>query len=316
MIADYPSGLDDLLCDQEQVLHVGSALRYMSRGALRWQVDSGRWQQPCHGVVVAHSGPMTEQQRLWAAALWAGPDAVLAGLTAAAMEGFKGFADRYQANERPIHLLVPVGRPTKKARPDLPLVVHYSRLLGPDAVHPLKQPPRTRIARSLVDAAAWMATERGAQAVLAAGVQQQLVRAKDLLTVVAANQRLHRRKLIAETLGDIEGGAHALSELDFTRLVIRACKVPEPDRQSCREDSRGRRRYLDAVWEKQKVVVEIDGAQHMDPLQYWDDMDRDNQLRRDGYQVLRFPAWIVRYNPGYVAAEIVRALRGAAPAGF
>jgi hypothetical protein len=189
--------------------------------------------------------------------------------------------------------------------------VHYSTALGPDDVHPLRQPPRTRIARSLVDAAAWMATDRGAQAVLAAGVQQQLVRVGQLTRVVEANRRLHRRKLITDTLCDIAGGAQALSELDFTRLVVRAYKLPEPDRQRCREDSRGRRRYLDAVWEKEKVVVEIDGSQHMDALQYWDDMDRDNNLRMAGYQVLRFPAWVVRYNPGYVAAKIREALRGA-----
>jgi very-short-patch-repair endonuclease len=191
------------------------------------------------------------------------------------------------------------------------MVVHYSTALGPDDVHPLRQPPRTRIARSLVDAAAWMATDRGALAVLAAGVQQQLVRVEDLLGVVAANQRMYRRRLIAQTLGDIEGGAQALSELDFIRLVVRPYRLTEPDRQRCRKDSRGRRRYLDAVWEKEKVVVEIDGSQHMDALQYWDDMDRDNNLRLAGYQVLRFPAWVVRYNPGHVAAKIREALRGA-----
>jgi very-short-patch-repair endonuclease len=102
-----------------------------------------------------------------------------------------------------------------------------------------------------------------------------------------------------------------LSELDFTRLVVRAYNLPEPDGQCRRVDSRGRRRYLDAVWERQQVVVEIDGAQHMDPLQYWDDMSRDNDLRLAGYQVLRFPAWVVRYNPGYVAARIREALGGA-----
>jgi hypothetical protein len=188
-------------------------------------------------------------------------------------------------------------------------VVHYSTALGPEDVHPLKQPPRTRIARSLVDAAAWMATDRGAMAVLAAGVQQQLARVEDLTRVVAANQRLHRRRLIRQTLGDIAGGARALSELDFTYLVVRAYKLPEPDRQRRRKDSNGKNRYFDAIWEQAKVIVEIDGAQHAEPLQYWDDMDRDIDLQLAGYQVLRFPAWIVRYNPAYVAAKIREALK-------
>jgi hypothetical protein len=49
----------------------------MSPKELRWRVASGRWRKPCHGIVVAHSGPMTEEQRLWAAVLWAGQGAVL-----------------------------------------------------------------------------------------------------------------------------------------------------------------------------------------------------------------------------------------------
>ncbi len=52
------------------------------------------------------------------------------------------------------------------------------------------------MARSLVDAAAWMATDLGAQAVLAAGVQQRLARMDDLTAIVARNQRLPRRAMI------------------------------------------------------------------------------------------------------------------------
>ncbi len=193
--------------------------------------------------------------------------------------------------------------------------MHYSSLLGTDAVHPLRLPPRTRIARSLLDAAAWMATDRGAQAVLAAGVQQRLVRVEHLAGLAAINRRLRRRRLITDTLDDIAGGVRALSELDFTRLVIRAYGLPAPDRQSRRKDASGRNRYLDALWEDRKLVVEIDGSQHTDPWQYWDDMERDADLQLDGYRVLRFPAWVVRYNPGHVAAKVRAALSEPWPKG-
>ena len=290
------------------MLRVESALSFMSRAALRWQISSGRWQQPCRGIVVAHSGALTEEQRLWTAVLAAGHGAMLAGLTAARLDGFRGFTDG-EVTERPVYALVPAGQRPRCKIPGLRVIVHYTTMLEREAVHPLKQPPRTRIARSLVDAAAWMATDRGAMAVLAAGVQQQLARVQDLMPIVAANQRLRRRRLITDTLGDIGGGAQALSELDFTRLVVRGYQLPEPDRQRCRKDSSGRRRYLDAIWEQQKVIVEIDGAQHLDTQQYWDDMDRDNDLKLAGYQVLRFPAWVVRYNPAHVAAKIRQALK-------
>ena len=90
--------------------------------------------------------------------------------------------------------------------------------------------------------------------------------------------------------------------------MIRGYGLPQPDRQSVRKDSEGKRRYLDAVWEEAKVVVEIDGAQHLDTQQYWDDMSRDNDLQIDGYRVLRFPSWLVRHYPEYVAERIRRAI--------
>lgn len=305
--------LAELLSEQDDVLRVGAAMAYMTRDALRWRVSSGRWQQPCPGVVVAQSGPLTEIQALRVAVLWAGPGAALGGLTAARLDGLSGFDDRGRpAAERPVHLLVRASAQVRHTRPDLPLVVHYSRLLGPEDVQPVREPRRTRVARSLVDAAAWMGSDRGAQAVLAAGVQQRLVRAGDLLAVVAGNERLPRRAMIRATLDDIAGGAQALSELDLTRLV-RRYRLPEPDRQASRRDSAGRRRWLDAVWEAARLIVEVDGIHHLDAAQYWADMDRDNDFTLDGYRVLRFPAFAVRYHGDYVAGKIQGALGLARP---
>lgn len=141
--------------------------------------------------------------------------------------------------------------------------------------------------------------------------QQRLVRVSDLAAELERNERLYRRKVIRQTLGDIAGGAQALSELDFTRLVVGQFRLPAPDRQVPLRDAHGRRRWLDAVWETARLVVEIDGAGHIDVRTYWDDMDRGNGLQLEHYRVLRFPAWVVRYQPDYVAAQIRQALREA-----
>jgi very-short-patch-repair endonuclease len=306
-IHDHPRGLAELLRQQDEVIGTAAALGWMSPKELRWRVTSGRWQRACHGVLVAHSGPMTEKQQLWAAVLWAGPGAVLAGLTAARLDGLQGLADPDAVANRPVQLLVPAYRSVRRKPSGLFVVVHYSRALDAADIHPIRVPPRTRIARSLVDAAAWMASDRGSRAVLAAGVQQRLVRVEDLRAVVARNQRLPRRALISGTLDDIAGGAQALSELDFTRL-LRRHRLPAPDRQARRDDSTGRRRWLDAVWEAARLIVEVDGIHHMEASQYWADMDRDNDFILNGYRVLRFPAFVVRQNPVYVAAKIRCAL--------
>jgi hypothetical protein len=307
---DTPELLEELK-RRSGVLDVATAAKFMRRGHIRWRIESGRWQRPYRGIILAQSGPPTERQALRIAHLWAGPGAVVGGITAATLEGFEWSADKRTTAKPPVHLILPPGSP-RKPPGGINVVVHYSKFLGPENVHPLHEPPRTRIERSLVDAASWAPNQRLALAVLAAGVQQGMARVDRLRAVVDRNERLYRRRLIIEALADIEGGAQALSELDFTRKVVRAFCLPEPERQSARRDSRGRRRFLDVVWDRWKIVVEIDGAQHTeDPLQRWDDMERDIDLQIEGYRVLRFPAWVVRTHPEFVARKILESLQSA-----
>jgi uncharacterized protein DUF559 len=306
------AALAGALDDTDGVLTSAVALRYLSEDQLRWKITSGRWQKPARGIIVAQSGPLTERQLLWVTLLAAGPRTALAGLTAAKLDGLTGFDDKGMESTRPIYLLAPYGYRRRTAPLGLTVITRYSGRLGEEDVHPTKRPRRTRIARSIVDAACWMPTDRGAMAVLAAAVQQRLVRVEDTRQVAERAVKFRRRKLILETLGDIAGGAQALSELDFTRNVIRAFRLPEPARQTARRDARGRRRWTDVTWDEYKLAVEIDGAQHTeDPLQRWDDMERDIDLAADGYRTLRFPAWLVRSDPEQVARQIRRALRQA-----
>jgi uncharacterized protein DUF559 len=211
--------LGELLRDREGVVRIAEALRHLSPAMLRWRLTSGRWQQPCHGLVVAHSGPLSTTQQLWVA----------------------------------------------------------------------------------------MATDDRARAVLAAGVQQRLVRPGDLMAVTARSARLRRRQLIQTTLLDVAGGAEALSELDLTAL-IRRYRIPEPDRQASRRDRHGRRRWLDAVWEAARLIVEVDDFWHTDAATWWADMSRGNEFTTSGYRVLRFPAFAIRTEPDRVARQIHDAL--------
>jgi very-short-patch-repair endonuclease len=297
-MANVPEDLAQLCQRQAGVLTVESAIRILGRPSVRWRLSSGRWRRVADGVLVTHSGPLTDQQRLWMAILAAGDGAVLAGLTAASLDGLTGF------NETRTHLLVPASRRVRKVLPGV--VVHRSRQLGDGDVHPVRLPPRTRLGRSLVDAAAWAATERIARAILAAGVQQRLIRVAELGNFLEHSRQVPRRALMRVTLADVAGGAEALSELDFCDLV-RRYRLPEPDRQVRRMDGEGYR-WLDAVWEWARLIAEIDGRWHMDVRAWWADMHRDNGLIVNGYRVLRFPAFAVRDSPKAVADQIAAAL--------
>ena len=111
-------------------------------------------------------------------------------------------------------------------------------------------------------------------------------------------------------LVDIEGGAQALSEIDFGRFLA-AHQLPVPRRQAVRLDASGKRRYLDVelVSEAGEVLhIEVDGALHLLVDTYWNDMDRGNELMLAGTRLLRFPSISWRLEPLKVADQIRRGL--------
>src|SRR5215472_50613 len=130
VIAGQRPAIGALIDEHNGVLAVSTLLGCVTRDEIRWQVNSGRWQRPCRGVVVAHSGELTDEQVLRVALMHAGPCAVLAGLTAARLDGFKGFGDKRSVRDGPIYLLAPPGYTRRNAPLDLNVVQHYSRRLG------------------------------------------------------------------------------------------------------------------------------------------------------------------------------------------
>jgi hypothetical protein len=290
-----------LLYRQEQVVSLSQARRFLTPKAIRGRVDTGRWQAVARAVYLTHNGPMTRRQRRWIAALGAGTarPAVLAGASALECHGLRGF--RSQA----MHVLIPARSQDRDAPPGV--VVHRTSRLPPADLHPVGEPPRTMPARSLVDAAQWAGSDDQARAIVAAGFQQRLVDADEMAAVLGRMPRAHRRALTRETAADAAGGAHSLPEGAFRRLCHRG-GLPKPTSQRRRRDARGRWRYLDIYFEEWGLHVEIDGGQHMEVRQWWDDMRRQNDLWIPGDRVLRFPSWAVRHRPGEVIAQIRAAL--------
>jgi hypothetical protein len=297
--------LQELLDRQTQV-----ARRDQLRAAgLTWasveaQLASRRWQGLGPLVVVTHNGPLTPMQQRWAAVLHCGSRSALAARTAAEASGLSGW-------EQPsVEVLLPRGTNHPSTLPGIHLVVHESRRFSEGDVHPTSLPRRTRIERSLIDAAAWSRNDRAACGILCAGVQQRLTTATRLLTQLQSAGRIKRGRLLTATLQDIEGGAHALSEIDFGALCRRH-NLPISARQSVRVDRRGRRRYLDAELtgpDGRTVRVEIDGALHLLVRTYWDDMLRHNEFTIAGEPILRYPSVAIRIDEHTVVGQITRAL--------
>jgi hypothetical protein len=98
-----------------------------------------------------------------------------------------------------------------------------------------------------------------------------------------------------------------LSELDVAALC-RSFGIAQPERQVVRLDPSGRRRYLDCEWwlpDGSVVVLEIDGAHHMDARHWAADMKRDRREVVRGRRVLRCTAYEARHEPGSIAEDLI-----------
>jgi hypothetical protein len=268
--------------------HVAAQLK-----ALRWRI-LGR-------AIVLHNGPLTRQQTWEVARLNCGPRAVLAAFTAAEALGLKGWT------RDAVHILAPGG--TRRPRlPDIEVRLHLVGTWPDEQI--LAGRPIQRLAPALIWAASTFAKPRPACGLLAAGVQQRLVRPGDLRDALNSAIRTRHRALLLHAAKDIEQGAHALGEIDFARLC-RRYQLPTPEQQTIRRDRSGRRRYLDASWRRgdgRLVAVEVDGAIHLAPTQWWDDQLRQNGLALAGALVLRYPSVVVRTEPELIARQLAAAL--------
>lgn len=275
------------------------ALTLHTRGRVRAELDGRRWQRPVRGVVVMHNGPLTEDETLWIALLGAPAGSVLAGLTAARLDGLDGF------QPRAVDVLVPRGARTPTAADGV--TFRRSRASFEDDVHPARAPRRTRIARSVTDAAAWSDSERLARVLVLAAVQQRLTRPADLSAIVDKRERLTHGQLIRESILDAAGGIQSLPELEFARL-IRRHGLPEPTRQQVLQRRDGRY-YLDAAWTRFDTACEIQGIPHLKVGRWEADMSRSNEVMIAGPRLLSFSSYAVRHDQTRIADQLIRLLR-------
>ena len=270
----------------------------VDRFGVRNQVAARRWQEVSSTVLVTTTGPLSEPQRQWVGILHAGRPAALAGLTALEQAGLKGWG-REQLNvlvpksDDPVRL---EGYRFTESRRNIP------------AMTAVATPPRMRVEPAALLFAAYERSERTGCGLLAAVVQQRLTTPGRLNDELKAMRPLRRAPLFRALLADIEGGAHSMAEVDLGRVCQRYGLRP-PDRQVPRRDRNGTRRWLDAEWQLDDgrlVVLEVDGAFHMEVPDWWADMGRERELVIAGRIVLRCSSVELRRSPERIAADLAR----------
>lgn len=278
----------------------------MTPDAIRAQIDAGRWRALGSVVVVLHNGPLERRQQMWAGVLSTGSAATLAGLTALEAAGLRNW------NDPAVHVLIPrtSGVPLSARSVAPSLVVHRSRLPAQDPRTSALRPPRSSVERAIIDAGSWLRHTRSCAGLLAAVIQQRLTTPERLRAALEAAGPIRHRRLMRLTIADIEGGAEALSEIDFGGLC-RRYGLGEVVRQQVRLDGRGRRRYLDGEIvgrTGKRLPFEIDGAVHMIADHFWSDLERQNELLIAKSFPLRFSSYATRFQQERVADQVARAM--------
>lgn len=273
-------------------------------GVARWSVQhriaTERWVQHTPTVIGVVTGPLSPSQQRWLGVLHAGGVALLGGLSAAGEFGLANW-------ERPkVTVLigkdqdVGAGHPLidyRRTRRDLGQMRHLGRCL-----------PTAQLEPSLLLFASWQRSARTADGIIAAAVQQRLTTPDALawwlerLTPIRGAARFRRALL------EIGEGAHSRAEMDVRRLC-RTHGLKAPDRQIRRRGSDGRCRFTDCEWQVGpgvRVVLEVDGAFHMDVAHWEDDIARQRSLTERGLVVVRCTARELRDEPARVAHDLRR----------
>ncbi|HTZ27679.1 MAG TPA: hypothetical protein VMC83_27020 [Streptosporangiaceae bacterium] len=257
----------------------------------------GRWQRLHYGVYAAFTGQPSRPAVLWAAALRAGPRALLSHETAAELDGL------LDKPSRQIHLTVPYSLHLK---PVPGIVVHRSsRSIAFKRQRPL--PPRTATEETVLDLAEAAASFDTVVWLVARACQRRLTTPFLLADSLQRRARARWRCELRQALLDVADGVRSPLEYRYVHGVERAHGLPHPDRQA-EAVRHGTRIFRDIHYRKYRVAVELDGAASHPDEQRWQDKRRDNAAAADGIVTLRYGWADVTERPCETAREIAAVL--------
>lgn len=293
-----PSALDRLAAQQAGTLARSQVIADgRTRKWLECRVRSGRWQRVLPGVYLTHAGPLGWRTRAWAAVLYAGPGAALAGTAAAFELGIR----------RRVPDVVEVAVPDGRRVRDQPWV-RVRRRVDLPAATAQHNPPRTRADETVLDL---LPRCRDADALIGmlcdgfrAGADPRTVH--DLLV---ARPRWRWRGLALQALKECSTGVESPLEGRFHRDVVRRHGLPTFVAQQ-RELLDGRWIRADARCRAAPVRAELDGRLAHPDGRTDDDTWRDNEVVIGTAEItLRYRWRQVAGHPCRTARQVERALR-------
>jgi hypothetical protein len=297
--------LHSAIARHEGVITRRDALKYLSESALHRRLRT-EWRILLPGVYLASREEPTRRQRLWAALLYGGPDALLSDATALREHGL-----RYLPTDETVYLLLPANE--RRANRDGVVVRRTHRLPPPALVRELRVVP---LERAVAEFVARVGDDRAAMAAAAEAVQRRLVPLDALLVEldhITGRGTGSARRIKAALMN----GARSAPESDFLDICCRSAVLPAPLLNPLLELPSGARVSPDALFVEAGLVHETNGREPHAAEDRFEDMQaRHGAMTAAGLTVLHSTPRQLRLEAPRVLRQVEDCFRRSAGRGL
>lgn len=263
----------------------------------------GPWQRILPGVVLLHNGPVSGRQRVLAALLYGGSDAVVTGAEACRRYGLQAVGE-----DGVVHLAVPADRKVHSC--GFVVVERTTRMPG----NPVWRDgvPLMPVTRAVLDAGRRLTERDPCRALLTETVQRRMTAVEDLASELALGSS--RGSAIPRTvLAEMSEGAHSVAEIDGARLWKRASLPPARWNGELLWPNGVFLAKPDAWVDEVALAWEIDSVtHHADPEGFQRTVARNVRYARAGIVVVQTLPSRLRSDPVAVVRELRDAYAAAA----
>lgn len=300
LVTRISPGLGRLLDSQDNIVSRGQLLKAgVDDMTMYRRVRSGSWQRLLPGIYLTAPTSLSSEQKRIAAALYAGPDAQLTGISVLHWYGF-----RHAPSTDKVHVLVPH---SMRCRSSGFAVVQ--RTLAMDQAERHADLYRvTSPARAVVDACRALTGLRDVRAVVAEAVHNGHASPTALDEEIRRAKR-SRTALARRALTEVFDGIRSSPEAELRDLTGRSKVLPRIlwNPQLTTVDG-GRLPTPDGWLPDVGLALEVDSAEHHSRAEDWRrTLHRSNELSQYGVAVLHFTPTEIRELPRQVLATIERA---------
>lgn len=310
----------------------------IARSALRHRLASGRWQTIVPGVFAVFPGPPTDEQRLVAATLYAGPASIISGAAACRVAGLRyvpdtdvvavvlpavvrrrdsGFVRVFRTGRMPTSIRLPASpRPSGTRSLEVPVaptvraVLDLAREIGMDTAAVV--PRRANGQAILRHPGARLVYTRALQdvrALICESVQRGKAHITELTDELEAGPQ-QGSGLARLALADVAAGCLSAPECELRDLIVGCDELPEPRWNLPLPGYPGI--VPDGCWPDARLVLEVDSIEwHRFGTAPERTEQRRALLASLGWTVYPVSPRRLRAEPLVVLAEIVAAYRAA-----